>query len=75
MSKCIPTVVRRSKLVKAAPGKNSLRTTVPNAYVEYLNLSEGEDLNWETGEHDGKRFLVVTKASEEPQDDVTTTTT
>jgi len=64
MSKCIPTVTRRSKLVKAAPGKNSLRTTVPNAYVEYLNLSEGDDLNWETSERDGKRFLIVTKAED-----------
>jgi hypothetical protein len=36
---------------------------VPNAYVEYLDVKESDELKWETRERDGKRFLIVTKTT------------
>jgi hypothetical protein len=56
---------RKTTLTKASKNvPTSLRTTVPNAYVEYLDVKESDELNWETGERDGKRFLIVTKAED-----------
>jgi hypothetical protein len=55
---------RRTTLTKASTKvPSSLRTTVPNAYVEFLNLKDGDELNWELEMRDNnKPSLVVTKA-------------
>lgn len=37
---------------------------MPNVYVEYLDVQESDELKWETRKYDGKRFLIVTKATD-----------
>ena len=39
----------------------SIRTTIPVAIAEYLNLQGGEEINWSQDVKDGKRSVVVTK--------------
>lgn len=56
---------RHTRLTRASSTvPNSLRTTVPNAYVELLKVKDGDDLNWEVEFRDNKVFLVVSKATD-----------
>jgi hypothetical protein len=55
----------------ARPGTRSLRATIPEGIVAFLELSEGEQLDWrmEIDNNTRERFVVVRKAK--PIDDKT----
>lgn len=44
----------------AKKGTNSLRTTIPEGIVEYLNLQAGDKIDWTMETVKGKRASVVT---------------
>ena len=50
----------KSKVTVARPGSKSLRATVPEGIVEYLDLIEGDKLEWEMeNDEKGGRLAVV----------------
>jgi hypothetical protein len=53
----------KSKISIARPGSPSLRATVPEGIVAFLNLKEGDNLEWKMEIIDGKRIAMVQKAS------------
>ena len=54
----------KSVLARANPKTISLRTTVPLAIVEQLDLKEGNVLDWEIQFLEGKKVVVVKKVEE-----------
>ena len=57
----MPTI---TKLAKANPQSTSIRTTVPNAVVQQLNLEVGDRLDWDIRSEDGKKYVIVSKVEE-----------
>jgi len=54
-----------SKVSVARPNSKSLRATVPEGIVAFLNLKAGDKLDWKMDiDDDGKRIVVVHKAGE-----------
>jgi len=55
----------QSTLASARTGSPSLRATIPEGIVAFLNVKEGDKLDW-TMEvaRDGKRIVIVRKAKE-----------
>lgn len=51
----------KSKLTEARPGSPSLRATVPEGIVAFLDLKESDKLEWKMEIIDGKRVAVVRK--------------
>jgi bifunctional DNA-binding transcriptional regulator/antitoxin component of YhaV-PrlF toxin-antitoxin module len=51
----------RSKVGLAKTGTSSLRTTIPEGIVEYLNLKPGDILEWSMETIDSARVTVVRK--------------
>lgn len=51
----------RSKVGLAKTGTSSLRTTIPEGIVEYLNLKPGDILEWSMEIIDSARVTVVRK--------------
>ena len=51
----------KSKTSVARPGSTSLRATVPEGIVAFLNLKEGDKLEWKMEIIDSKRVAVVKK--------------
>lgn len=56
----------QSTLGTARPGTKSLRATVPEGIVAFLQLNEGERLDWrmEVDTNTGQRYVVVRKAAD-----------
>ena len=50
-----------SALNVAKPASKSLRATVPEAIVHYLELTAGDRLDWRMDFQDGKRIAIVRK--------------
>jgi len=49
----------KSKLSIARPGSASLRATVPESIVEFLELKEGDTIEWSmTDTQDGRAAMV-----------------
>ena len=51
----------KSRLVKAATGKESLRTTVPMSIVKQWGLHEGDDIEWSLEIRGNEMIVIVTK--------------
>ena len=51
----------KSRVGLAKPGTNSLRTTIPEGIVEYLNLKPGDTLEWSMEMVGGTRVTLVKK--------------
>ena len=51
----------KSKTTAARPGSTSLRATVPEGIVAFLDLKEGDKLEWKMQIDDGKRIATVEK--------------
>ena len=51
----------KSKVGLAKTGTSSLRTTIPEGIVEYLNLKPGDILEWSMEIIDSARVTVVRK--------------
>jgi antitoxin component of MazEF toxin-antitoxin module len=54
-------MVLKSKVGLAKPGTNSLKTTIPEGIVEYLNLKPGDTLEWSMEIVKGNRVTFVKK--------------
>lgn len=46
----------------ARTGAKSLRATIPEGMVAFLELSEGDKLEWKMDIQDGERIAIVRKA-------------
>jgi hypothetical protein len=55
----------RSKTSCARPGSTSLRATVPEGIVAFLDLKESDKLEWKMEIINGERVAVVRKLSGE----------
>ena len=55
-------MVMRTKINRNTPGSPSLRTTIPEAIVEYLELNKGDELDWQFEFFEGAKVIVVRKA-------------
>ena len=51
----------KSKLTEARPGSPSLRATVPEGIVAFLDLKESDKLEWKMEIIDNKRVAIVKK--------------
>jgi hypothetical protein len=51
----------QSKTSTARPGSTSLRATVPEGIVAFLNLKEGDKLEWKMEIIDNQRVATVKK--------------
>jgi len=51
----------KSKTSVARPGSTSLRATVPEGIVAFLDLKEGDKLEWKMEIIDNKRVTIVKK--------------
>jgi hypothetical protein len=51
----------QSKTSVARPGSTSLRATVPEGIVAFLDLKEGEKLEWKMEIIDNRRVAIVRK--------------
>ncbi len=54
----------KSKLTEARPGSSSLRATVPEGIVAFLELTDNDKLEWKMEIIDGKRVAVVKKLTD-----------
>jgi len=59
-------MVLRSKVGLAKQHTHSLRTTIPEGIVEYLNLKPGDTLEWSMEIKENERIVIVRKARLEP---------
>jgi bifunctional DNA-binding transcriptional regulator/antitoxin component of YhaV-PrlF toxin-antitoxin module len=50
-----------SKVGIAKTGTKSLRATVPEGIVAFLNIQEGDKLEWKMDIHDNERIAIVQK--------------
>jgi len=50
-----------TKVALAKKGTKSLKTTVPEGIVEFLQLSDKDELNWNMHVEDGARTVVLQK--------------
>jgi len=50
-----------SKVSEARPQSKSLRATVPEGIVAFLELEKGDKLKWKMEIRDGKRVVMVKK--------------
>jgi hypothetical protein len=55
----------KSKTTVARPGSTSLRATVPEGIVAFLDLKESDKLEWKMEFINGERVAIVKKLSEE----------
>jgi hypothetical protein len=51
----------KSKMSVARPGSTSLRATVPEGIVAFLELTENDKLEWKMEIIDGERAAIVRK--------------
>jgi hypothetical protein len=51
----------KSKLTEARPGSTSLRATVPEGIVAFLDLKDIDKLEWKMEIIDGERVAIVRK--------------
>lgn len=51
----------KSKLTEARPGSTSLRATVPEGIVAFLELTENDRLEWKMEIIDNRRVAIVRK--------------
>jgi hypothetical protein len=52
----------QSKVSVARPKSKSLRATIPEGIVAFLELKKGDELEWKMEFVEGKRIVVVQKA-------------
>jgi bifunctional DNA-binding transcriptional regulator/antitoxin component of YhaV-PrlF toxin-antitoxin module len=52
----------KTKASAARPGSPSLRATIPEGIVAFLNIKEGDTLEWKMEMIDDKRIAIVEKA-------------
>ncbi len=51
-----------SKTAIARPGTRSLRATVPGGIVAFLNLQDGDTLDWKIETSKDDQYVIVCKA-------------
>jgi bifunctional DNA-binding transcriptional regulator/antitoxin component of YhaV-PrlF toxin-antitoxin module len=51
----------KTKASLARPGSPSLRATIPEGIVAFLNIKEGDTLEWKMEMIDDKRIAIVEK--------------
>ena len=51
----------KSKVTVARPGSTSLRATVPEGIVAFLELEEADSLEWKMEFENGERVVIVRK--------------
>lgn len=51
-----------SKAAVARPGTKSLRATIPEGIVAFLNIQEGDTLDWKMETSKDDRYVVVRKS-------------
>ena len=51
----------RSKVAKASPISESLRTTIPMGVVEQLDLKVGDVLDWDIRSEGETKYIIVRK--------------
>ena len=51
-----------TKTTSARPGTKSLRATVPEGIVAFLDLQDGDSLQWKMETSKDDRYVVVRKA-------------
>ena len=54
----------KTKVSIAKTGTKSLRTTIPEGIVAYLDLKAGDTLEWKMEIIDGKKAVVVKKSGD-----------
>ena len=54
-------MVRPTRISKANSISSSLRTTIPNDIVEYLDLKLGDVVDWEEYQEKGKKYARIRK--------------
>jgi bifunctional DNA-binding transcriptional regulator/antitoxin component of YhaV-PrlF toxin-antitoxin module len=57
----------KSKVSIARPGSTSLRATIPEGIVAFLNLEEGDDLEWIMEIFENERVAVAKKMLSDEQ--------
>lgn len=50
-----------SALGIAKKGTNSLRTTIPEGIVEFLNINAGDKIEWKMELQNGKKYVSMSK--------------
>ena len=60
----------KTKVSVARPGSPSLRATVPEGIVAYLNLKEGDSLEWKMEMIEDKRIAIVERTMT-PEEEMT----
>jgi hypothetical protein len=53
----------QSKVSVARPNSKSLRATIPEGIVAFLELKKGDELEWKMEFVEGKRIVVVQKVN------------
>jgi bifunctional DNA-binding transcriptional regulator/antitoxin component of YhaV-PrlF toxin-antitoxin module len=51
----------KTKASVARPGSRSLRATIPEGIVAFLDIKEGDKLDWRMDIQNGERVVVVKK--------------
>ena len=55
----------KTKIAIAKTGSRSLKTTIPEAMVYYLNLKQGDIAEWEMETFRGKRAAILRRVENE----------
>ncbi|MGH9876994.1 MAG: hypothetical protein ACRD5H_05095 [Nitrososphaerales archaeon] len=55
-------MVLKTRVALAKAGTRSMKTTIPEGIVEYLELDGKDDLEWKMDMRDGYKIAVVKKA-------------
>jgi hypothetical protein len=63
ISKSLPIMGEITRLVKAATGKESLRTTLPMSIVKQWGLNAGDEIDWSWEVIKGDMVVRVRKAT------------
>ena len=54
-------MTRPTRISKANSISSSLRTTIPNDIVEYLDLKIGDVIDWDEYQEKGKKYACIRK--------------
>lgn len=61
-------MVIETKVALAKKDTKSLKTTIPESIVEYLQLEGKDSLEWQMGTRDDERVALVRRVQQEPED-------
>ena len=61
-------MVIETKVAVAKKDTKSLKTTIPESIVEYLQLEGKDSVEWQMGTRDDERVALVRRVQEQPED-------